>query len=108
MCLSTAASPPPLPTPRPNALPFPPPHHTPTTQVHDLRMKRDLHVYKHPGRDITCAAWHPLHEELFASGSADGSLHYWLTGHQVGPGGARASGAAAAELPGALPGGHAR
>jgi hypothetical protein len=47
-------------------------------------MKRDLHMYKHPGRDVTCAAWHPLHEELFASGSSDGSLHYWLTGHQVG------------------------
>jgi WD40 repeat protein len=92
--LCSAPAPHRAPRPQRDTSPSPPPPCLPPSrlpsracpQVHDIRMKRDLHMYKHPGRDVTCAAWHPLHEELFASGSADGSLHYWLTGHQVGAG----------------------
>ena len=48
-------------------------------QVWDLRMLKELSTYRggHT-RDVACAVWHPVHEELFCSGSHDGSLVYWL------------------------------
>ena len=41
-------------------------------------MLKELGSYKGHTRDVMCAAWHPVHEELFASGSQDGALLYWL------------------------------
>ena len=29
-------------------------------------------------REATSVAWHPLHENMFASGGFDGSLLYWI------------------------------
>jgi hypothetical protein len=29
---------------------------------------------------LTALAWHPYHEELFVSGSSDGSMIHWLVG----------------------------
>jgi WD40 repeat protein len=31
---------------------------------------------------LTALAWHPYHEELFVSGSSDGSMIHWLVGHE--------------------------
>ena len=47
-------------------------------QVWDLRMLKELGSYRGHVRDVMCAAWHPVHEELFSSGSQDGTLMYWL------------------------------
>ena len=47
-------------------------------QVTDMRTQKEIATYRGHNRDVTCAAWHPLHEELFASGGYDGSLMYWL------------------------------
>ena len=48
-------------------------------QVWDLRMLKELNTYRGAHtRDVACAVWHPVHEELFSSGSQDGSLVYWL------------------------------
>ena len=42
-------------------------------------MLKELGTYRGGhGRDVACAVWHPVHEELFSSGSHDGSLAYWL------------------------------
>ena len=43
-----------------------------------MRTQKELATYRGHNRDVTCAAWHPHHEELFASGGYDGSLIYWL------------------------------
>lgn len=43
-----------------------------------MRTQKELGTYRGHNRDVTCASWHPLHEELFASGGYDGSLLYWL------------------------------
>lgn len=42
-------------------------------------MLKEINTYRggHT-RDVACAVWHPVHEELFSSGSQDGSLVYWL------------------------------
>lgn len=47
-------------------------------QVTDMRTQKEMGTYRGHNRDVTCASWHPLHEELFASGGYDGSLLYWL------------------------------
>eukprot|EP00955_Chlamydomonas_euryale_P003280 35163-Chlamydomonas_euryale.AAC.1 len=47
-------------------------------QVFDARMQRELATFKGHTRDVTSIAWHPLHEELFVSGSWDGCLMTWL------------------------------
>lgn len=44
----------------------------------DLRTLRELQTFKGHVKDVVCAAWHPVHEELFASGGFDGTLLYWL------------------------------
>lgn len=41
-------------------------------------MLKEMGSYKGHMRDVMCAAWHPLHEELFSSGSQDGCLMYWM------------------------------
>ena len=43
-----------------------------------MRTQKEIATYRGHNRDVTCAAWHPLHEELFASGGYDGSLMFWL------------------------------
>ena len=47
-------------------------------EVTDIRTQREMGTYRGHNRDVTCASWHPLHEDLFASGGYDGSLLYWL------------------------------
>lgn len=52
-----------------------------------MRTQKELATYRGHNRDVTCAAWHPHHESLFASGGYDGSLIYWLVSNpnpQVG------------------------
>lgn len=41
-------------------------------------MLREVRTFRGHTKDVLCAAWHPVHEELFASGGYDGSLLYWL------------------------------
>lgn len=53
-------------------------HISTTLQVTDMRTQKEMGTYRGHNRDVTCASWHPLHEELFASGGYDGSLLYWL------------------------------
>ena len=46
-------------------------------QVFDVRMQREMQSYRGHNRDVICATWHPIHEDLFASGAYDGSLITW-------------------------------
>ena len=46
-------------------------------QVFDVRMQREMQSYRGHNRDVICATWHPIHEDLFASGAYDGSLIIW-------------------------------
>ncbi|CAH8562581.1 unnamed protein product [Dicrocoelium dendriticum] len=50
-------------------------------KLFDLRnLKSELQTFRGHKRDVMRVAWHPFHECLFASGSADGSIFYWLAG----------------------------
>jgi polyadenylation factor subunit 2 len=48
--------------------------------VYDIRMMKEMASFKGHNKDVSCCAWHPIHEELFASGAYDGSLLYWVVG----------------------------
>ena len=48
-------------------------------------MLRELATFRGHAKDVTSAAWHPFHEDLFVSGSYDGSLCYWLVSRPNGP-----------------------
>ncbi|KAA0192749.1 WD repeat-containing protein 33 [Fasciolopsis buskii] len=50
-------------------------------KLFDLRnLKSELQTFRGHKRDVMRVAWHPFHECLFASGSADGSIFFWLAG----------------------------
>ena len=54
-------------------------------QVFDARMMRKLAVLRGHQADVTCAVWHPWHEDLLVSGSYDGSILHWLVSHPSEP-----------------------
>lgn len=49
-------------------------------KLYDVRMLKEVASFAGHGKDVTCCAWHPQHEELFVSGAVDGSLMFWLAG----------------------------
>ncbi|KAH8850641.1 pre-mRNA 3' end processing protein WDR33 [Schistosoma japonicum] len=50
-------------------------------KLFDLRnLKSELQTFRGHKRDVMRVAWHPFHECLFVSGSADGAIFYWLAG----------------------------
>lgn len=52
-------------------------------KLYDIRTLKELESYRGHQKDVTCLAWHPFHEELFVSGSYDGTIMHWLVGHEV-------------------------
>ena len=48
-------------------------------------MMRTLATFQGHEKDAICAAWHPCHEDLFASGAYDGTILFWLVSHPSGP-----------------------
>ncbi|VDN28625.1 unnamed protein product [Dibothriocephalus latus] len=50
-------------------------------KLFDLRyMKTEMQTFRGHKRDVMRVAWHPCHESLFASGSADGTILFWNVG----------------------------
>ena len=39
-------------------------------QVFDVRMQKEVGTYRGNARDVMSCTWHPIHEELFASGES--------------------------------------
>ncbi|KAL3699938.1 hypothetical protein R1sor_017960 [Riccia sorocarpa] len=54
-----------------------------TIKLYDIRTLQELESYRGHRKEVTSLAWHPFHEELFVSGSYDGSIIHWLVGHEV-------------------------
>ncbi|CAG5125024.1 unnamed protein product, partial [Candidula unifasciata] len=56
-------------------------------KLFDIRnLKEEVQTFKGHKREATAIGWHPIHEGLFSSGSADGALMFWMVGcdHEVG------------------------
>lgn len=46
----------------------------------DLRTLKEAQSWKSPRREITAVEWHPVIEDLFATGAYDGSMAQWRVG----------------------------
>jgi polyadenylation factor subunit 2 len=51
-----------------------------TIKLYDVRTFKELETYRGHRKEVTALTWHPFHEELFVSGSYDGSIIHWLVG----------------------------
>ena len=49
-------------------------------QLHDIRYLKPMSTFNGHKNSVHCIEWHPFHERLFASGSFDGNLMYWVVG----------------------------
>ena len=45
-----------------------------------FRVNRELANTRAHALSLSVAAWHPIHEDLFASASYDGTINYWRVG----------------------------
>lgn len=41
---------------------------------------REMQVFRGHKREVTTLAWHPQHEDFFASASFDGAINFWVVG----------------------------
>jgi len=51
-------------------------------RLYDLRMLKELQTFRGHPKEVTAAAWHPVHETMFCSGGFDGSIMYWVVGKE--------------------------
>ncbi|KAG5408413.1 hypothetical protein IGI04_004732 [Brassica rapa subsp. trilocularis] len=55
-------------------------------KLYDIRTMKELESFRGHKKDLSnsfkALAWHPIHEEYFVSGSADGSICHWIIGHE--------------------------
>lgn len=50
-------------------------------KIFDLRnFNTEMQAFRGHKKEVSCVAWHPIHESLFASGGGDGSILFWLVG----------------------------
>ncbi|OQR88099.1 WD40 repeat-containing protein [Achlya hypogyna] len=52
-------------------------------KLYDIRTLKEFATMKGHTREVTSLAWHPIYEQLFLSGSYDGSLLYWQVGQET-------------------------
>eukprot|EP01147_Barroeca_monosierra_P004335 gene4335-6639_t len=49
----------------------------------DIRMMKEVHVYRAHQKEVNSLAWHPIHEQLFVSGGANGDVFFWMQGSET-------------------------
>lgn len=53
-------------------------------KLFDIRTMREIITYRAHKKEVNAVSWHPVHETLFASGGAEGAIHFHTTS-QVDP-----------------------
>jgi polyadenylation factor subunit 2 len=46
-------------------------------RLFDIRTMKEIRAFRGHEKEVTSLAWHPQHDNLFASGGADGSILFW-------------------------------
>lgn len=54
-------------------------------KIFDIRTMKEIEVYRGHNADVTALGWHPHHEKILLSGAYNGSLIYWVAGHNQAP-----------------------
>lgn len=52
-----------------------------SSRVFDIRTNKEIQRFIGHDLCVNCATWHPTHEDMFVSGSKDGSVLSWLIGY---------------------------
>jgi len=47
-------------------------------KLYDVRTMREFQTFRGHTKEITSIRWHPVHEDLFVTGTAGGALHFWI------------------------------
>ena len=53
-----------------------------TVKVSDIRMMKEIQIFKGHDSEVNTLAWHPIHEEIFCSARADQKIIYWKVGQE--------------------------
>jgi polyadenylation factor subunit 2 len=51
-----------------------------TCRLFDIRVNKELQNFKGHSQGVNCVEWHPVQEDVFASGGDDGKLIHWIVG----------------------------
>ena len=51
-------------------------------KLSDIRMMKELQIFKGHEYEVNTLAWHPIHEEIFCSAGADKKIIYWKVGQE--------------------------
>lgn len=51
-------------------------------KIYDIRNMKEMYTLKGHKNDVNVLAWHPVHENMFASGGSDGAILFWLVGNE--------------------------
>ena len=51
-----------------------------TVKVSDIRMMKELQIFKGHDSEVNTLCWHPIHEEIFCSAGADKKIIHWKVG----------------------------
>ena len=54
-------------------------------KIFDIRTMKELESLRGHNSDVCSLGWHPQHESLLLSGGYNGSLIYWIVGHNQVP-----------------------
>ena len=49
-------------------------------KVIDIRVMKELQIFKSHEQEVNTVCWHPTVEEMFCSAGADGNIIYWFVG----------------------------
>lgn len=53
-----------------------------TVKVSDIRMMKEMQIFKGHESEVNTLAWHPIHEDIFCSAGADQKIIYWKVGFE--------------------------
>ena len=52
-------------------------------KLFDIRnLKQEMQIFRGHRSEVSCIAWHPIHEGLFSSGGGNGDMYYWHVGEE--------------------------
>eukprot|EP00045_Choanoeca_perplexa_P008676 m.81600 g.81600 ORF g.81600 m.81600 type:complete len:508 (-) comp14575_c1_seq1:559-2082(-) len=49
-------------------------------KLFDLRAMKEIQTFRAHSKAVEVVQWHPVHDDLFASGGAEGGVYFWLAG----------------------------
>eukprot|EP00730_Choanoeca_flexa_P010669 TRINITY_DN197_c0_g1_i1.p1 TRINITY_DN197_c0_g1~~TRINITY_DN197_c0_g1_i1.p1 ORF type:complete len:518 (+),score=130.15 TRINITY_DN197_c0_g1_i1:131-1684(+) len=49
-------------------------------KLFDLRAMKEIQTFRAHSKEVNVVKWHPVHDNMFASGGSDGAVNFWMAG----------------------------